>query len=441
MLSSQDWGPLSKCSRQLRHFVQTFAIAITVHQLSAVSNVVRDKWSQLAVIKVLSRANLTFSQTFCLPKSSNFELIASLDSWQPRHKSKDGSIESQTLEGVADLWRGRHSSSVLLVSPTAHKDNSSQHKSIAAAFANLRKAEWPAYGLTASATDLSTPNTFKMILAQLAHFDWPCLQCLNLSNNRLDCAAMEQLVRISWPNLRRLDLGKNQLDGAAMTVFMEGNWLALEELILDENTGLCAAGIASISKAKCKNLTELSLRKVKLDMESVIAVRLMNTRLKSLYLGSTDITAAALSELTSVSWPFLQHLSLFGNRLTADAIVKLALADLHFPRLDCLDLGGNKLDAAAACVLAQCQWPRLQHLALNHNQLDNAAMIFLAKGSWPALGSLVLWGNDINNEVARQVSLRQWPRLYDLALNKLTCAGPFGASLKESCTSTSEGTY
>ena len=175
----------------------------------------------------------------------------------------------------------------------------------------------------------------------------------------------------------------NQLDAAAMTISTEANWPRLTRLVL-RATSISPAAVALVFKAPdwaC--LTTLSLASVQLDSSCTRSIALLHNQLKDLNFSSTDIDEAALSQFTNSPWPKLRRLSLTGNKVTADVVANLVLAEM--PNLFHLVLAGNKLSAAAAQHLANSTWLNLCNRELYNNEFDSTAMAFLAKGNWPNL--------------------------------------------------------
>ena len=387
LLSSQDWGALSDCSRQLRHVIYSSVTAITVYSVSDAEAVLRGSWPQLALIKLQPMLCIALSQGLCLPQDSNFQLIASLET-----------VQHEQYE---------QSSIAFVVCSNCHAD----HNSVVAAFRHLQTPEMR------QAHDLRvTIHSHEVdVIAQIALSDWPSVTSLMLMDNKLGHKSMLHLAKGLWPNLDELDLSSNQLDTAAMTALVQGNWPLLTSLVLKANSSLGPAAVALIpTAAHWASLSKLNLALIQLDSSCTLSIALLHNQLQHLNLSSTGIDAAALLQLTAVPWPQLWRLSLEGNRLNAEAIASLVLAEL--PELLILDLADNKLSAAAARHIGKSNWCKLLSLSLHNNRFDNSAMAFLAKGNWPNLGVMSLYGNEICVLGFELLMAGQWPQLRRLTL-------------------------
>lgn len=284
--------------------------------------------------------------------------------------------------------------------------HTNQHKSIAAAFSHLRGPEWRQI----AHITVTAHSQAERVLAQLAQSDWPCLEQLKLTNTPLSLATIKQLAAGSWPRLRSLDFTNDKLDVEAMTALIQGHWPMLTRLVLDSNATSSAVPAALIpNSASWASLSNLSLKRMKLNASCLHSILLLHNQLERLNLAV--IGAAALAQLVSSPWPQLQHLTLESNRLGADAIASLALADM--PNLKSLDLKHNKLDAAAASCLVKGRWLKLSCVTLD----SNVAMAFLAKGHRPLLHTLSLAGSDLSVLGHELLMAGQWPQLSKLTLD------------------------
>ena len=313
MLPSQDWAALSSCSKQLRHLVHSSVTAITLPDVMDAAAVLKSSWSQLALIKTQSTTSRDATRDVFrhlkLPQDTNLQLIVSFMS-TTNHQLTMTFVVSQ-------------------------RDQASQHKSIAAAFRHS-----PEWHLSGSLT-ITIHSCDEEVMTQIAQSAWPDITYLQMRVSKLQCKSVRQLSRASWPKLELLNLSNSQLDDDAMSALIRGNWPLMRRLVLDSNPSLGPAAIALIPTAvNWASLSQLSLAKVKLDTSCSHSIATLHRSLQALNLAFTDMDAAALSQLTALPWPQLQSLEVKGNRLTADGVASLVLAEM--PNLRHLNLADNQ---------------------------------------------------------------------------------------------------
>ena len=372
--------------------------AIHVRDKADVAAVLRGSWPKVAVITVASGQQSAASNTIYLPKDSNFEVMASLDSVAVHYHDHPAAWIAR------QEWR--ENAAALLVRSEEHVGQIDQH--IAIAFASLRSSYW----LKAVSLTISVHSQKTAVIEHFAQLHWPDLRHLELSNSSLSCTAVDRLL--SHTQLTRVDLSLPNLSHAAMEALARGTWGKLSAV----RVALKAYPPALLENLKQKS-SGLRVSLQQLDRSFVASVHM---HLTFLTLESIGTGVEAMSQLCSVSWPSLRCLTLSQNVLSADAVA--SLASLALPSLVCLDLGSNKLDATSANLLARGDWPKLDHLMLNGNHLDDAAVACFARSEWPALRTLWLIGNDVSiSGVQSLLADNQWPELCAMFLDSnIVCA-------------------
>ncbi|KAL3131454.1 hypothetical protein ABBQ38_007762 [Trebouxia sp. C0009 RCD-2024] len=96
------------------------------------------------------------------------------------------------------------------------------------AMSQLVAGKWSALNL-----DLSDNKLDPAAIASLVQADWP-LETLHLSNNVMDMGAMEHLVQGSWPRLKQLTLSWCRLNVQMVAILAEVQW-PLQQLDLSHN--------------------------------------------------------------------------------------------------------------------------------------------------------------------------------------------------------------
>jgi hypothetical protein len=151
-----------------------------------------------------------------------------------------------------------------------------------------------------------------------------------------------------------------------------------------------------------------------------------------------NITTDGLRTVAAAKWPMLQSLDLSMCQLEADlaALNKapwlralnleqnnlgrqagLALAKLHLPNLQHLNLGGNFLAELGALISANHR-TKLLTLNLYRNLLGIKGVSILANVSWPLLHNLNLKGNNLLTEGANILADAELPALRYLFLRE-----------------------
>ena len=331
------------------------------------------------------------------PAESNYQLIASLISVRTGVKTMSVLVRSKAQ--LPELGTSQH---------------------ITAAFSILHHSDWQQ--LTSLKVEVYLRTSKAKIMTQLARTGLPCLERLDLSNNKLDLVAIQQLSTGLWPQLHQLVLRGVVMNEAAMIALSQGAWPSLVQLNLSHSPQLDAAAIAVIPQAVSWGaLCELNLNGISLNAAGACAIAQLHKRLRCIYLGWCEVQLAGLSQLSLVSWPCLTALSLNNNRLRDSACAILSVTSM--PNLSQLNLSVNHLDAAAAMQLVQAKMPRLLHLDVSSNNLNDAAMASLAKGHWPRLRNLLLVRNNFSGVGVELLMQSNWPRLCALCLDYMAVSG------------------
>jgi Ran GTPase-activating protein (RanGAP) involved in mRNA processing and transport len=139
-----------------------------------------------------------------------------------------------------------------------------------------------------------------------------------------------------------------------------------------------------------------------------------------------DAAVTSLAQHAAQHWPSLQSLVLGYNKIGAAGAAALAQhAARHWPNLQRLDLGSNSIAAAGTTALAQDaarHWPNLQILNLSNNHIGYAGVTALAQHAarhWPNLLSLKLGYNSIGDAGRTTLALhamQHWHNLQRLNL-------------------------
>jgi len=328
--------------------------------------------------------------------------------------------------------------------------------------------------------------------------NWPLLETLDLSNNKLDASSTEVLAHGLWPKLKSLNISQmgvghwnRNYDAASLASvpghLIQGDWPLLESLILN-SVDIDAQGISVLIKGNWPLLKELSLcdnlfSLAWLPLLSQAAWPLVRKFFITLFYDhrcsrfgyDPNQTADAISRLMRVDWQ-LEELLLPGtNHLCSDNLSVNAMDSLvnsDMKSLTGLDLTGYMLEGYSVAMLAESKWPQLVRLCLNTHNLDAytagslvdidwpvlkhfamtgisvSSMSVLCKGSWPFLETLELTESHVHFGVlgAAELVKGDWPCLISLNLHDcaLDAAGmnrilemsswPLIASLDIACT-------
>ena len=116
------------------------------------------------------------------------------------------------------------------------------------AFASLKSANWP--NLTRVDLSYSTRSgeVTARAVAHLVQGNWPLLDWLCLSDNRIcDADVLDELVKGRWPLLRSLQLAENVFPPHGATYLSQSIWPLFEELTI---------GFATLDNTLGDNLTK-----------------------------------------------------------------------------------------------------------------------------------------------------------------------------------------
>lgn len=213
---------------------------------------------------------------------------------------------------------------------------------------------------------------------------WPSLRCLHIRNwqktaknlelkatgprlpfNGFGTGAMSQMVAGNWPALRELDLSNNKLGTAATSLLSNVDW-PLEKLNLSDSK-MDVNAIEHLLQGRWPTLTRLTLRRCKLNAQTVAVLGKAQWPLKQLDLGHNSLDVQAVAHLARGNWPDLERLVLAGNPLTAEAVTQLCHAD--WPLLVSLDISCCPFyfytDLREITNLCKAHWPGLSNLDLH----------------------------------------------------------------------------
>lgn len=391
LLMPQSAHALLSCNRQLRHVVHSLARKIHLDDVSNVNQVVSSDWPQLLVI-----LSFTSATSLC-----------------PEWPAK-GSLECLGRVSLSAANVGR---TAFVVRPEQQQSNNSVPTShISTALAFLSKHDWTHYNSLTLADSILGMGAMTHLLAIVL----PNLTVLDISDSMLDASALAHLAMGAWPMLKKLSLKASISTQDAVETLVQGQWPLLETLDMTRDAGpvmpiQTATFCASIA-AKWPQLCRLGFTGATFGSYAIPQVTYtFHDRLESLTLSNAGLTAAALWNLISPTWPRLRELDLSGNQLQADAAQALCLG--HMQCLQWLDLHDNQLDARAMECLTMCSLPQLQKLDLVCSCLDEHAMFYLCKGAWPHLSCLHLHGNNINAAGFTLLAWSNWHRSFYISMN------------------------
>ena len=118
-------------------------------------------------------------------------------------------------------------------------------------------------------------------------------------------------------------------------------------------------------------------------------------------------------------WPFLTSLNLTSHALLKhETATSLDIAQLHWPMLSFLGLGGTEMTLSAWRELAQHEWPCLKILVLSKCGADAAGLAELIKGKFSLLQTLDLASNCLDMQCISLMTSADWPHLKKLDLTR-----------------------
>ena len=138
-----------------------------------------------------------------------------------------------------------------------------------------------------------------------------------------------------------------------------------------------------------------------------------------LSLGGTDMALNQWRELGQNGLPYLRTLGL--SDCGADAAGLAELIQGNFPLLQTLDLAASRaIDMRCILLLISAKWPHLKKLDLSFNKLDDEHIAQLAKGKWPQLEVLNLSHNiKLTAHAINLVRKANWPLMNSVGLHGL----------------------
>ncbi|HEY0251907.1 MAG TPA: hypothetical protein VGC41_10290, partial [Kofleriaceae bacterium] len=174
------------------------------------------------------------------------------------------------------------------------------------------------------------------------------------------------------------------------------------------NTGFATLDVI----ARAARATHVALAGGELDSSDLRSILARRPELRGVACSRLGLS----QQLADMPWPDLETLDLSACQLTApDVDALLASEKLH--DLQTLNLGFNRLDAAAAATIARGPFSRLTHLELGGNKLGVAGIEQLAASPTLAgLTALQIGGNDEDLAGALPLFAAAFPRLDTLAL-------------------------
>lgn len=193
------------------------------------------------------------------------------------------------------------------------------------AVSEVIKGGWPDLKKIALSTNLTVDSCHLLIKEPTANkVEWPYLEHLDLSCNRLDASAMAKLTKGRWPWLNTLILFGNMLDADAMSKLSKAKWAHLKYLDLSGNP-LGSGGVPKLTKGNFRKLEVLKL-------------------------SDTNLDSSAISHLVKARW------------------IKLLVADFSM----------NQIEGDAVTTLITAEWPLLETLTLSYNKLGDDVGVFAA---------------------------------------------------------------
>ena len=316
------------------------------------------------------------------------------------------------------------------------------------------------------------------ILELLIQGNWPKLNHLNLSSNKIGDEGIKLLVQGNWPKLDHLSLFSNEISDEGIQRIIEGNWPFLKTLDLDYTKVTMRGLFSTFISKNWPHLNEIkwtdrsfissypkrehfeqglfqknwplleefdfSYGKITKKEIYLIVNKCTWPRLKHLNLSSNDkIDDEALQILTQGNWPFLEILDLEMTKITANGLLNLilknnwphlneikcrfdkkfgqSLLQRNWPLLEKLnffltDVTPNEIDT----IVNNYDWPKLKDLNLSHNrEIGERGFRTLAQGEWPFLEILNLEGTEITTVgLEAIVKKANWPQLKELNLSQ-----------------------
>jgi hypothetical protein len=215
---------------------------------------------------------------------------------------------------------------------------------------------------------------------------------LDLSLNHFDLAALRRFVEApGFRALRGLGLHQNMLRGREV-IDVLGALANLEELDAGNNQLGPEAGAALA--AMTQPVRVLRLRQTQLGDAGIVALaRGALPALRVLELYNSKFGVEGAQALAAVAWP-LEELELSGNKLGDTGVRALAAGTLP-KTLRVLKLHSTDLSDAGIAALARASWPALEELELFSDKLGAGTATALAGAAMPCLRRLVLGRMDV----------------------------------------------
>ncbi|KAL3135730.1 hypothetical protein ABBQ38_006198 [Trebouxia sp. C0009 RCD-2024] len=237
----------------------------------------------------------------------------------------------------------------------------------------------------------------------------------------------------NWPRLEHLDLSSNRLNAGAITQLTQYAWTwRLLDLEVHDNPDMDVIAVQKLASGRLLFLRGLGISGGFMLNWFIEEVASAWTRLQSVYLDCDYCPAHDIS--FAGVWPKLKNLQIKTREPSRRGIlakpVRLELSEAEWPNLQSLDLSYSHLDSAGFSQLALGEWPLLSRLDVSHlpfseDKFKPEHYAVFALGSWPRLTDLCLSHNGMDDECAAKLISADWPklRILDLSYNDIGATG------------------
>ena len=335
----------------------------------------------------------------------------------------------------------------------------------AATMALLVKGNWPAL------SRLKLQRSARHFLGQLAAAQWPALQALDVSWNKVSELDLRQLSQISQLQLTALDLHRLQIFDDTLDMEEHDNWWQLLQsqwpllklrmsgadpdcvdmvcagwsslkwldvsdmpLTPDELYGLLKAPALDTLYASCDATYATSAKPVKdewpsntfLDLTADFDVEVLQSlsaefwpacKIVLRYVEDTEKATLMLIEMSKFDLTFVEDLDLSSVFACCESIeAKCPHCQQVLPGAASVDVSTDLAGALRLLSTCMVTLSALRKLDLSCNELGDSCMLLLVAGKWPLLEMLDLRENLIGMAGMKQLTNAAWPMLTKLVL-------------------------
>ena len=220
----------------------------------------------------------------------------------------------------------------------------------------------------------------------MAGSNWPLLQHLDLSSNRLTASVISQLTQLRWSNVETLDLINNPYLGPnAVQELSSGSWPRLKGLAV---SGAFKLGLLVQLAASSWPLLETIQINCNYSAPQAGSFAGCWQNIKNLQITFRFPSILGSSWLIEAAWPNLHTLDLSYSNLGRSGMMHLAQG--RSPLLSKLDISRLQQSYVLtpfeyANFASLASWPKLTCLGLAHNAMYDECVAQLICGDWPLL--------------------------------------------------------